>query len=413
MTCCRNPGEILVVARDRPGTGPAREDPVATDIASTSDDLFFADEELLEPARARYHELTATPFVAVVPEDQVREELGRIRAREDVVAAVPNWGVRLASRLTPHALVRIDQLELLAFLTQSGIVPDHFSERAETRDVRVAVVDSGVDPCVVCCDALDEQQLDTVALGGALATSPHDPVGHGSVVAGLIHLIAPTARIFPIKCFGAGPSALSDIVYGLLLSRLIDDEIDVFNLSFNVDAATQVCSGCGFQEWLADDAAALTRLFDYLGGELSTQPLFVAAAGNANGPVAAPASINGVLAVGAADMTAPDGPCAQWSYTGISDSFVMAPGGTQEHPVCRGWRLGGLRTPAFFGTSFSTAVTTGFVAQILSHSIPTAHNEARLNATLAALRQSAWRGYPAYSSDTDGLGILQQPAMAL
>lgn len=56
--------------------------------------------------------------------------------------------------------------------------------------------------------------------------------GHGTMVAGLIHLVAPDATIMPLRVFGAdGSSTISQIVSAI--SYAIDHHVDVINMSFS------------------------------------------------------------------------------------------------------------------------------------------------------------------------------------
>lgn len=59
--------------------------------------------------------------------------------------------------------------------------------------------------------------------------------GHGTMVAGLVHLVAPTARILPLKAFRADGSAkLADIVRAIYYAA--DHGADVINMSFDFDS---------------------------------------------------------------------------------------------------------------------------------------------------------------------------------
>ena len=56
--------------------------------------------------------------------------------------------------------------------------------------------------------------------------------GHGTMVAGLIHLVAPTAKLMPVKVFtGNGTSTLSNIVSGIYWA--VDHGADVISMSFS------------------------------------------------------------------------------------------------------------------------------------------------------------------------------------
>lgn len=57
--------------------------------------------------------------------------------------------------------------------------------------------------------------------------------GHGTMVAGIIHLVAPTAQIMPLKAFGAdGSGSLSDIVRAIYYA--VDSGARVINMSFSM-----------------------------------------------------------------------------------------------------------------------------------------------------------------------------------
>jgi subtilisin family serine protease len=62
--------------------------------------------------------------------------------------------------------------------------------------------------------------------------------GHGTMVAGLIHLVAPAAKIMPVKVFtGAGTSSLSNIVSGIHWA--VDHGADVISMSFSATQSSQ------------------------------------------------------------------------------------------------------------------------------------------------------------------------------
>jgi subtilisin family serine protease len=56
--------------------------------------------------------------------------------------------------------------------------------------------------------------------------------GHGTMVSGLVHLVAPTSKILPLKAFNAGGSAkLSDIVRAIYYA--VDNGAQIINMSFS------------------------------------------------------------------------------------------------------------------------------------------------------------------------------------
>src|SRR5215208_4878323 len=103
MTCCSNPGEILVLPRGIPPGQSATHvtgshGPLPGDIVSSWDELFLTTPQDVPPhARERNHQLRSRPYVALVPEDEVDVELARLRQHPEVITATRNWSVSLAS----------------------------------------------------------------------------------------------------------------------------------------------------------------------------------------------------------------------------------------------------------------------------------------------------------------------------
>ena len=84
-------------------------------------------------------------------------------------------------------------------------------------------------------DGITLGQSTTPILDGFKA--PHD-YGHGTMVAGLIHLVAPTARLMPVKVFTSnGVSTLSLIISGIYYA--VDHGAKVINMSFNFGGTSQ------------------------------------------------------------------------------------------------------------------------------------------------------------------------------
>ncbi|HEY8055074.1 MAG TPA: S8 family serine peptidase [Terriglobales bacterium] len=181
--------------------------------------------------------------------------------------------------------------------------------------------------------------------------------GHGTAVAGMIHVIAPEAKILPIRAFGPGGVATAAAIYESI-TYAIDQHADVINMSFsstgldpNVGAAVQEAVSKGI--------------------------IVVAAAGNGgiSDPVY-PASLPGVVGVGAVDgcgAATPTGACianpplvrAGFSNfdpaSGIVDADVAAPG-VQLLTTFPGF---GLIWATSSGTSFSSPIVAGEAAQLV------------------------------------------------
>jgi subtilisin family serine protease len=103
--------------------------------------------------------------------------------------------------------------------------------------------------------------------------------GHGTMVAGLIHLVAPTATLLPVRAFAAdGTSTISQIVAGIYWA--VDHGADVINMSFSTQADSLILQA-------AINAATAKGV------------ICVAAAGNDGAQIAVwPAAYSNVIGVG-------------------------------------------------------------------------------------------------------------------
>ncbi|HUX66909.1 MAG TPA: S8 family serine peptidase [Terriglobales bacterium] len=204
----------------------------------------------------------------------------------------------------------------------------------------------------------EEQQL-IALIEKILACDPD--FGHGTSVAGLIHLIAPEAKILPIKAFGPGGTADAAVIYESI-TYAMDHGANVINLSFSstgLDPNVQAAIAEAVSKGIIVSAAA--------GNSGSSDPVY-------------PASLPGVVGVGAVDgCNAPTNPppapgtvnpCianpvfnrAAFSNfdppTGIVDDDVAAPG-VQLLTTFPGF---GLLWATVSGTSFSTPLVAGEAA---------------------------------------------------
>ncbi len=101
--------------------------------------------------------------------------------------------------------------------------------------MRVAVVDSGIDadhPALGGCVDVDHGVLIREHDGETEdVVGPHgDSFGHGTACAGIIHALAPAARITSVKVLGAGLSGRA-VVFLRGLAWAIEQRFDVINLS--------------------------------------------------------------------------------------------------------------------------------------------------------------------------------------
>src|SRR6266403_161011 len=163
--------------------------------------------------------------------------------------------------------------------------------------------------------------------------------GHGTMTSGLIHLVAPRAKILPLKAFSSdGTGNLSNIIAALYYA--VQQHANVVNMSFDIPA---------FSPALNQAAAYANK----------AGVVLVAAAGNGStsAPVY-PAALNSYV-VGIASTTNWDSRSSFSNY-GSRDVWIGAPG---ENIVST--FPGGTYASAS-GTSFSSPIVAGTVSLLLS-----------------------------------------------
>jgi subtilisin family serine protease len=157
--------------------------------------------------------------------------------------------------------------------------------------------------------------------------------GHGTMVAGVVHLVAPTAKIMPLKAFdGNGTARLSDILRAIYYAA--DNGAQVINMSFS----------------LLTPSVELTDAVDYAAGK---SVIMVASTGNTSTNfVANPAAMPEVMGVAS---TTNNDTRSQFSSYGTG-TFVAAPG---EQVITL---YPGQNYAVASGTSFSAPMAAGTAA---------------------------------------------------
>jgi len=184
---------------------------------------------------------------------------------------------------------------------------------------------------------LDQAMVSLLDSDNAGSTFPPE-FGHGTLVAGIIHTVAPEARIVPIKAFDAyGNTSLYTLINAVYEAR--DLGVDVLNMSFSTGADSDV-----FRKAIADAQAAGVAV--------------VASAGNdaRDADSSFPAAFSNVTGVGATDF---NDRLASFSNYGKAVS-VTAPGAFVVSTVPGG------RYAAAWGTSFSAPMVAGEMALVAS-----------------------------------------------
>jgi subtilisin family serine protease len=162
--------------------------------------------------------------------------------------------------------------------------------------------------------------------------------GHGTMVAGIIHLVAPTAQIMPLKAFQAnGTGYLSDILRAIYFA--VQNSAKVINMSFSLPTYS----------WEMAQAAKFA---------VRHQVICVASAGNdGKEEMVFPAGLASVMGVGS---TANNDTRSTFSNYGENLVWVAAPG----EGVITTYPFG--TYAAGWGTSFSTPMVSGAAALLLS-----------------------------------------------
>jgi subtilisin family serine protease len=161
--------------------------------------------------------------------------------------------------------------------------------------------------------------------------------GHGTMVAGVVHLVAPTAKIMPLKAFRAdGSSNLSDIIRAIYYAA--DHGANIISMSFSI----------------GQPSPGLQAAVQYA---LNKNVILVAASGNDGiKTLVYPASYNSVIGVGSSTNSD-----LKSSFTNFGSGVVSfaAPGEgiVTTYP--------GGNYAAGWGTSFSAPMVAGAAAMVL------------------------------------------------
>ena len=162
--------------------------------------------------------------------------------------------------------------------------------------------------------------------------------GHGTMVAGLIHLVAPTAKIMSLKAFNAdGTANVSNISAAIYYAA--DQGARIINMSFE----------------LSQISDALLRAVNYA---TRKGVICIASAGNdSQQSLVYPAAFGNVIGVGSVDQ---QNQLSGFSNSGADIVTLAAPGEAliTTYP--------GNHYAAVWGTSFSSALVSGATADLLS-----------------------------------------------
>ncbi|MHB8413511.1 MAG: S8 family peptidase [Candidatus Acidiferrales bacterium] len=197
--------------------------------------------------------------------------------------------------------------------------------------------------------------------------------GHGTEVAGVIHLVAPTAHIMPLKAFHAdGTGDLSDILRAIYYG--VQNHVNVINMSFD----------------LTSNSTELTKAINYAS---SHNVICVASAGNdGQQEIVYPAGLKNVMGVAS---TNDFDQRSSFSNYGNQVVWVAAPG----ENIVTTYPFG--TYAASSGTSFSSPFVAGTAALILNM-----EPNANQSKAAAAIAHAQWIGYNMGNGRLDIYGAL-------
>jgi subtilase family protein len=208
-------------------------------------------------------------------------------------------------------------------------------------------------PCVNCTPGQVNQHsiamVDQHSI--AMVDSPqYADFGHGTMVAGVLHLVAPTASLMPLKAFGAdGTGNLSDIIRAIYYAAA--NKATVVNMSFDLKTPSQ-------------------ELSTSISSAEKNGIVFVASAGNdGEMEMVYPAGLTSVMGVAS---TNPQDQRSSFSNYGDQIVWVAAPG----EAIVTTYPFGGYA--AGWGTSFSAPMVSGGVDLIESRHAGLSEGQVRI-----------------------------------
>ncbi|HKD80499.1 MAG TPA: S8 family serine peptidase [Candidatus Angelobacter sp.] len=193
-----------------------------------------------------------------------------------------------------------------------------------------------VNPATVAILSQSTSGILDQSTSGILDSSLTD-FGHGTMVAGIVHLVAPTANIMPLKAFQAnGSSNLSDIVSAIYYAA--DHGANVISMSFSI----------------SQPSPSLQAAVQYA---LNKNVILVAASGNDGlKTLVYPASYGGVQGIGSTTSTDTRSSFSNFG-SGVVTFAAPGEGVITTYP--------GGNYAAGWGTSFSAPMVAGSAALVL------------------------------------------------
>lgn len=219
------------------------------------------------------------------------------------------------------------------------------------RGVKVAIVDSGVDPMHPWLEGAAVLHFGIERQGEAFLVKPCEPgdqSGHGTACAGIIHRMAPDAQLVSVRAFGPDGRCSRD---GLLaaLRFCVRERFGVVNLSLGIDFPR----GAPLRP---NDYKSIVELYEVADAAHTAQVVLVASGPNAASYRTYPGKFKSLIGVGRGAFHDPEALKSEVT----PDYEILAPGNDVLGPALpvgeRHWT----------GTSFAAPHVTAHVARLRS-----------------------------------------------
>lgn len=219
----------------------------------------------------------------------------------------------------------------------------------EARGVRVAIVDSGVDPSHPWLERASIHHVQVERRGELLAVAPYeggDASGHGTACAGIVHRMAPGAEITSVRALDAEGRGGRDALVAAL-RYCVRERFAVVNLSLGIDVPRSAPLRPG-------DYRSILDLYEIADAAYTAGVVLVASGPNVASFRTYPGRFKSLVGVGRASFA--DADALRTAIT--ADYEILAPGNDVLAPA-----LGGGER-RWTGTSFACPHVTAHVARI-------------------------------------------------
>jgi hypothetical protein len=233
-----------------------------------------------------------------------------------------------------------------------------------------------------------------------------DDHGHGTVVALIVHDLAPLARLVIYKVAdGSGRASEWDTLAALGART----EAHIINMSLQFGLTDAVCQTCG-----RASRSSRSAVFENVLGQLPSRaraPVLVAAAGNQGQPeLPYPARFSEVLAIGSVTSRRALSSFSNYGeqdHAGdLHDRRYVGPGGESKPGTEESIGAFGACGASQYGTSFAAAYASGTVAHVWAMQ----GRATTAAAVVAHLAEHADAGFPGYDALKHGHGLIRVSA---